>query len=383
MASATTMNRTAGFGTLTAMVLLTSGCFGDAGERPIDGAGCGIDLQTRAVLGAAEDPASVRGGLRIQVAQLPSGGWAVTEDNPPSPTVLRYDGTGAFSGSMGAAGSGPLELSSPLGVRTDPADSTWVADGRRRWVVFGPDGEPARELQAPARGSIQGFTPSGSPFQVFRTQQSLADGSMVSEPVVLVWSRDGEPIDTVGPGRGFVRAGGPIGPSSGSVLAPLDDSAFVYPRAFAGEKGLAEWRGGSEHLWFPFDSLLASVDGAAGDAELTAVDLEDLVTSNLIAPDGEGGVWLMGRLQRLSTEEAIALGQELDLPPPPSNEPRLKHAVSDGIIWHIGPNRSVTAVRVIDEVPEGFSGVNEFFVLEEDIDTGLRTLRIIELALVC
>ncbi len=378
-----TSGRPTALGGLTLVALSFAGCAGDAPEFRTDGAACEIELETRAVLGAAEDPASVRGGLRIQVAQLPSGGWAVAEDIPPSPAVLRYDSSGAFAGSMGATGSGPLELSSPLGVRTDPRDSIWVADSRQRWVVFGPDGEPAREVQAPGRGSIQGFTPEGAPFQVYRTQQPMADGSMVSEPVVLVWSRDGEPVDTVGPGRALVRTGAPVGPSAGSVLVASSDSTFVYPRSFAGEQGVAEWRGGTESLWLPFESLVAGVAGAADGAVAMADDLEDRITTSFIVPDGRGGVWIMGRLRRLSTDEVRALGEELGLPPPPGNEPLLKHAASDGVLWHIAPDRSVTAVRIIDQVPEGVSGVNEFFVLEEDIDTGLRTLRVMELGLGC
>lgn len=328
-----------------------------------------------------EDAASVRGVWGIQVARLSAGGWAVAEFTGPGPAstnVLQYDGAGAFEGYLGVAGSGPLELSSPLGVVSDPTDSTWVADRRGRWIVFGPDGEPARALQAPTQGPIHGFTPSGLPFQVHRTMEVTDDGSQAADPLVMIWSRDGEPAETAGPGSEFVRAGGAAGRSSRESLLALNDSVFVYPRSrsFAGEEGVPKWSGESKSLWISFDSLFANVDLEEG--------LADSVSLGHIASDGEGGFWLLGFVRRLSSDDTRALAEELGIRPAIfGNEPRLKEATFDGIIWHIGGDRSVTASRVINEFPEGFSGENEFFVLQEDATTGLRTLRVVGLGLAC
>jgi hypothetical protein len=338
---------------------------------------CVVEIRRLASIGKLEDSISVTIPRATYVAKVPWGGWVVTEHRLD---VIEYDSKGDFRKTFGRRGEGPGELRDPATVAVDPTDSTWIADRRGRAVVFGPDGLPARTLISPHLTGFGGFTSSGLLYALHgRT------GPFGIRRLIQIWSREGEPLSQLGPGRQAPgTSGATILPSLQAQSVVVGDTLAVFP-GVPGEDWLTYWSASQEWTSLPTDTVwralgLLDVPSSSSDGGSVA-----------ISSDGSGGFWVLGKVRRLSEREEAALVART---PNPRSRPNttaeifrrdtapVKNAVYDGAIIHVASDGAIISGAIIDEYAWGFSSPNQFYTFTEE-EWGLIKIHIWELKEAC
>ena len=339
---------------------------------------CRIEIKKRATLGKLEDPFSVEMPVMVFVADVPWGGWVVTER---SREVLEYDVQGVYRRLLGRSGEGPGEFRHPSSVVVDPTDSTWVSDGRGRAVIFGPDGVYSRTLISANLFPIDGFTESGLPFSMLTKVAGIS-----AEPptwrYAQIWSREGERLSSLGPGHftPAAQVGRTLELSPAFQSAVLGDTVAAVPGR--GEFWLAFWSDSEEWAKIPTDSVRRALrQGRSPRSDRGGKPVA--VTS-----DGRGGFWILGTIRRLSEAEEEDLVRKT-APPRGQvdpyfvrNSPSVSNEVQDGALIHVTPGGRITAGASFDERPWGFANSSQFFTFSED-EIGLIKINIWEFSHDC
>ena len=324
---------------------------------------CLVEVRRKATLGKLEDPISVEIPFHASIAEVPWGGWVVAEDRKD---VIEYSADGGFRRTLGRRGEGPGELRAPNVVIVDPTDSTWVSDRRGRAVIFGPDGSPGRTLISTHLYDIDGFTESGLPYS-----SAVRMGESVRSPAgtkrfFQIWSRDGEPLFQLGPGRFLPGSEGyttNAAPQSQSVV--VGDSMAVVPTV-PGEGWLTFWTASREWAAVPQDSIWRTL-GIEGRPRSHSDGRSIAVSS-----DSTGGYWVLGAVRRLSEKQEDALIENTE---PPRNQRFLEvyrrmaapvtNAVFDGAIIHVTADGRITGGTSFEDMPRGFASPSQFYTFTE------------------
>lgn len=337
----------------------------------LDRDSCLVEIRRRATLGGMGDPISVESTVDPFVAEIPWGGWVVTEAGND---VIEYGPDGQFNRTLGQRGEGPGELDRPWAVAVDPTDSTWISDRRGRAVLFGPDGLPGRTVLSPDLFQIEGFTESGFPYARLT---KYSESSPTGEPTwgyIQTWSREGEPLVQLGPG-GFApdAQGLPSVSSRGRVQSVVvGDTLGILSVSW--EAWLTYWSASREWASVPADSVWRTL-GLEGSPE-TPSDGRPVAVSS----DGAGGYWVLGAVRRLSESEEDDLIRRSEAPANMfyrGRSPPVRNAVYDGAILHVTAEGTITAATLFDEFPEGFASTSQFYTFTES-EAGLIQVHIWE-----
>jgi hypothetical protein len=333
---------------------------------------CVIEVRRKVSLGDLKDSVSVRIPLEVDVAEVPWGGWVVTENGN---YVMEYAPTGAFRRTLGRRGEGPGEFLRPSMVAIDPTDSTWVSEKRGRAVIFGPDGHPARTLSSPLIYEIEGFTESGLPYAMLAKAVPSGTSSLAWR-YIQVWSREGEPLFQLGPGHFAPDVRGrTIDLLVGDQSTFLGDTLVVVPTAW--ENWLTYWSASREWVSAPADSVWRTL--GLDDPPDSFSDGRPVA----VLSDGREGYWVLGIVRRLSEEQEEALvrsapevrGQSLDTFKRGSAP--ISNAVYDGALIHVTSDGSITSGTTFEERPRGFASPSQFYTFTET-ELGLIQIHIWE-----
>jgi len=332
---------------------------------------CVVETRRKVTLGRLGDPISVESTVEPYIAEIPWGGWVVTEAGND---VIEYGPDGEFRRILGRRGEGPEELLRPYAVAVDPTDSTWISDRRGRAVLFGPDGLPARTVVSPALFKIEGFTESGFPFtRLTKYTPTTASGEPLFE-YIQIWSREGDRWSQIGPGRFEPAALGlPSVSRVGSVQSVVEGDTLGIVRA-SWEGWLTYWSADREWVSVPADSVWRTL-GLEGSPKAWSDGHPVTVSS-----DGDGGYWVLGAVRRLSVSQEEALIQRTGAPENRfyrGRSPPVRNAVYDGAIIHVSSDDAITAGTLFDEYPEGFASPNQFYTFTET-ELGLIQINIWE-----
>ena len=340
---------------------------------------CRTEVKKKATLGRLEDPSSVEIPLDVFVAEVPWGGWVVTEDGRD---VIQYAPNGDFRSTLGRRGEGPGELRHPNAVAVDPTDSTWVSDHRGRAVIFGADGLPARTIVSSSLFQIDGFSDSGLPFSMLVRRQGYGARPSFMK-FIQIWSREeGEPLSQIGPGAL------PQDAQEGSVL----DVSPAFPSIVLGDSvGVVpvSWEG-----WLTFWAESREWRTAPADSVWMVLGLDDPPESHFggepvaVTSDGLGGFWVLGVVRRMSQRQEDELVQRV-APPRGEADPYfirqsapVSNAAYDGAILHVDADGTITSGTTFEEYPRGFAGPSQFFSFTEE-ENGLIKIHIWEFGQDC
>ena len=333
---------------------------------------CRIEVIHRATLGKLEDPVSVGIPMEAYVAEIPWGGWVVTEDGND---VIEYDSSGGFRRILGRRGEGPEEFRRPSSIAVDATDSTWVSDPRGRAVIVGPDGVPARTLLSPQLYQIEGFTEAGLPLAML-LKVDRSGGDLTVLRYIQIWSRDGEPLAQLGPANFSPEAQGTIHNEATALQGVvMGDTLGVVPASW--ENWLTFWSASREWGTVPADSVWRTL--ALNNPPESFADGRPVAVSS----DGAGGFWVLGVVRRLSEAREESLirmtgsqrGESADVYKKESAP--VSNAVYDGVIIHVALEGTVTGGMVFEDFPRGFSGPRQFYTFTET-DQGLIQIQIWE-----
>lgn len=329
---------------------------------------CTVTVTLEAVLGNIEDPVSLESAMEVYVAEVPWGGWLVTERGKE---VIEYGADGVFFGTFGHRGEGPGELKDPNAVVVDRTDSTWISDDRGRAVIFGPDRLPARTLISPGLFQIEGFSEAGNPFAIL-TRYLETPGGVKSWRYTQVWNREGQPLSALGPGH--FESGGrgvtvnELVPAQGVIVG---DSLGIVPTGW--EAWLTFWSESREWFSTPADSVWRTFGfpsgrpGSWSDGRALAVSSSD-----------NGGFWILGVIRRLpkSQEDALIQRNEGKKSAVERGEsPKVSNAVYDGVILHSNSDGTVTCGALVEDYPRGFAGPDQFYTFKET-EVGLIQIQV-------
>lgn len=229
--------------------------------------------------------------------------------------------------------------------------------------MFGPDGRPARTIQATDIYQIEGFTESGKPIAML-SMVDRSDGDLSAWRYIQIWSREGEPLGRLGPG-GFASGARGVTVNEARALQGVvqGDTLGVVPKA---------WEG-----WLTYWSASQEAVAVRADSVWRVLGLDDPPRSHsdgrpvAIASDGSDGYWVLGVVRRRPEAEEQVLIASVE---PPRGETAeifkresasVSNAVYDGALIHVEPDGSLTAGAVFEQYPRGFASSSQFYTFTE------------------
>jgi hypothetical protein len=359
------------------LVFIVSMC-GDRWPSQEATAACTTEVKIAAELGTLDDPASIREPVFVDVARLASGGWIVAEDGND---LIEYSSDGSFRRFFGSRGEGPGEVRWPTRVAVDASDSLWVSDNRGRAVIFGPSGNPTRTLIRPALFRIDGFTPSGLPYSMLTRDSGTPSPSPHLFGFVQVWSREGDPLHSLGPGHFDPRALGRIVlPLIPPQSQPVSDTGFLTPGGW--KDWVVRWTPSVETAFVSAGSVWEKL--GLGNEPSGPDDGHPIS----VITDGIDGSWVIGAIRRLGRDREAEVHQaavgEGNRPESPlwRFSPVVRNAVFDGAVVHVTSDGAVTEGATFGEYPWGFASPEHFFTFHV-LANGLIQIRIWKFRLTC
>jgi DNA-binding beta-propeller fold protein YncE len=137
------------------------------------------------------------------LAVAPDGSLLVADEG--AGRVLRYSAQGQLLGAIGAAGSGPGQLTEPVGVAVDPAGNVYVSD-------FGAD-------------AIDEFSANGSFLRAWGASGS--DPGQFDHPAGIAWNEPTQQLDVVDAANDRLEAFSAVGQLAWSTSPDPDSPAYL------------------------------------------------------------------------------------------------------------------------------------------------------------